>query len=331
VSNFEDKIVQKAVADILEALYEPLFLHYSLGFRPRQGCHSAIRRSYHLLKEGRRSHVVDVDIEKFFNSMNHGRLMEFLQQRISDPRFLRLIAKLLRVGILVEGQTVDNKVGSPQGSIVSPILANIYLHHVLDTWFQKRFASHCRQMVRYADDAIFCFQKESEAKAFLESLRGRMEENHLRLNETKTKMVNFEPDQHQVFHLLGFTFYWAKDRKKNILLKVKTQAERLRAKIHEFKLWIKQNRSRYRTRVLWKKAAEKLRGHYAYYGITFNSKVNFFYQASLKLLFKWLNRRSQKKSMDWPKFSRKLQHHPLPKPWSYKLAKLDQGVFSYAI
>lgn len=331
VSNLEDKIIQKAVADILGALYEPLFLHNSLGFRPRKGCHSAIRRAYHLLKEGQRSSVVDVDIEKFFNSMNHEKLMGFLQQRITDPRFLRLIAKMLRMGILVKGKSVANEIGSPQGSIVSPILANIYLHYVLDTWFQNRFASYHQQMVRYADDAIFCFQDHSEARGFLASLKGRLEENHLRLNDTKTKIVNFKPDCHQVFHFLSFTFYWGRDRKGKTLLKLKTQAEKLRAKIHEFKLWIKENRNRYRLRVLWNKAAEKLRGHYAYYGVTFNSKVNAFYHFSTKLLFKWLNRRSQKKSMDWQKFSRRLQHHPLPKPWGYQLLKLNQGVFAYAV
>ena len=331
VSNFEDKIIQKAMADILGALYEPLFLHISLGFRPRQGCHSAIRKSYHLLKEGQRSYVVDVDLEKFFNSIDHDKLMQCIQRRISDPRFLRLLTKLLRVGILDQGVVVKNELGSPQGSIVSPILANIYLHYVLDLWFQKRFAKHDQQMVRYADDAIFCFQTQAKAKDFLSSLKGRLEEYKLKLNEDKTRIVNFRQQDHQVFNFLSFTFYWGRDRKGKTLLKLKTQAEKLRASIHEFKLWIKQNRSRYRTQVLWKKTAEKLRGHYAYYGVVFNSKVTSFYYFSTKLLFKWLNRRSQKKSMDWPKFLRRLRHHPLPKPWGYQLAKLNQGVFHYAI
>lgn len=331
ISNLEDKIVQRAVAYIVEALYEPLFTDASLGFRPKRGCHQAIRRVYHLLKDGRRPHVVDVDIEQFFNSMNHERMMEFLQKRISDPRFLRLLAKLLRAGILVEGTAQENEVGSPQGSIVSPLLANIFLHYVLDLWFREHFGGYGQQMVRYADDVVFCFHDQAKAESFLPLLKEHFQAYQLSVNESKTKIVNFENKTHNVFHFLGFTFYWGKDREGKTLLKLKTQSEKLRAKILAFKQWIKESRAKYRTQVLWKKASEKIRGHYAYYGVTFNSRLTFFYTTCVQLLFKWLNRRSQKKSYSWQGFLTRLKQHPLPKPWGYSLLSLDQGVFAYVI
>ena len=331
ISNLEDKIVQRAVAYIVEALYEPLFTDVSLGFRPKRGCHQAIRRIYHLLKDGHRPHVVDVDIEKFFNSMNHERMMEFLQKRISDPRFLRLMTKLLRAGILVDGEAQVNEIGSPQGSIVSPLLANIFLHYVLDLWFKEHIGGYHQQMVRYADDVVFCFHDQGKAESFLPQLKERFQAFQLSVNESKTKIVNFENKAHNVFHFLGFTFYWGKVRTGQTLLKLKTQTEKLRAKILSFKEWIKEVRAKYRTQVLWRKASEKIRGHYAYYGVTFNSRLTLFYKICVQLLFKWLNRRSQKKSYSWAGFLEKLKHNPLPKPWGYSLLSLDQGVFSYVI
>ncbi len=331
ISNFEDKIVQRAVAYIVEALYEPLFTDVSLGFRPKRGCHQAIRRVYHLLKDGHRPHVVDVDIEKFFNSMDHERMMEFLGKRISDPRFLRLMAKLLRSGILVDGKAQENEVGSPQGSIVSPLLANIFLHYVLDLWFKEHFGGYHQQMVRYADDVVFCFHDQDKAESFLPQLKERFQTYQLSVNEAKTKIVNFGNKAHNVFNFLGFTFYWGRTREGKTLLKLKTQTEKLRAKILAFKEWIKEVRAKYRTQALWKKASEKIKGHYAYFGVTFNSRLTLFYKICIQLLFKWLNRRSQKRSYSWAGFLEKLKHNPLPKPWGYSLLSLDQGVFSYVI
>jgi len=331
ISNLEDKIVQRAIAYVMEALYEPLFIDTSLGFRPKKGCHQAMRRVYRLLKDGHRPQVVDVDIEKFFDSMNHERMMEFLQKRISDPRFLRLMNKLLRAGIMIDGREIGNEIGSPQGSIVSPFLANIFLHYVLDLWFKEHFAGYHQQMVRYADDVVFCFHDQDEAEGFLPKLKERLQAYQLTVNESKTKIVNFGNKAHNVFHFLGFTFYWGKTREGKTLLKLKTQTEKLRAKILAFKEWIKGARAKHRTGVLWKKAAEKIRGHYAYYGVTFNSRLTLFYKICVQLLFKWLNRRSQKRSYSWEGFLTRLKAHPLPKPWGYSLLSLNQGVFSYVI
>jgi len=291
----------------------------------------AIRNLHRQLREGTRSYVVDVDIEKFFDSVDHERLIEVLRKRISDPRFLRLLKKLLRTGVMAEGGVVENIQGTPQGSIVSPILANIYLHDVLDQWFKEKYQNHYQRMVRYADDVIFCFKRREDAEVFYHELKKRMEEGGLRLNEAKSRIVSFPRGGHNVFHFLGFTFYWGRDRKKRVMLKLKTQAERLRKSIQMFKIWIKENRSRYRLARLWEMAKAKLQGHYAYYGVERNFKVGTYYYICVKVMFKWLNRRSQKRSMSWDKFLRRLKRHPLPKPWACEMINISQGVLDYAV
>src|SRR3989338_6808884 len=159
ISSVEDKIVQMAVAMILDALYEPLFMDVSTGFRPKRGAHSAITKAYHLLRRDYRPYVVDCDIKSFFDSMNHERLMGFIGQRVSDKHLTRLIRRLLKMGVMTtDGETVMNQIGSPQGSVVSPVLANIYLHYVIDRWFEETHEGYNQRMVRYADDMAFCFK-----------------------------------------------------------------------------------------------------------------------------------------------------------------------------
>lgn len=331
ISTIEDKIVQGAVAMVLEAIYETVFSDSSLGFRPKRGCHKAIKRVFHLLKGGERKVVIDVDIEKFFNSMNHDKLLELMGKRIVDKRFLRLIWKLLKAQTRDGKENAVNEVGSPQGSVASPILANIYLHYVLDEWFEEHWANHHRQMVRYADDVIFCFKQRADAEEFLLALRERMSQGHLRLNDAKTKIVSFAKEQHEVFHFLGFTFYWGKDRKRNTCLKLKTEAQKFRAKVLEFKLWIQQNRSRFRLKTLWNEAKAKLHGHYAYYAVHYNHKTWHYYHICLKLLMKWLNRRSQKRSFSWNGLMKRLKINPLPKPYMINRVTFEQDVFAFAL
>ena len=332
ISAFEDKIVQMATAMILDALYEPLFKDVSTGFRPNRGCHDAVHKVYHLLKGNYRPYVVDCDIKAFFDSMDHEKLMEFVSKRISDRRFLRLIRRLLNMGVMTQDKEIrSNRIGSPQGSVVSPILANIYLHYVIDTWFEASHKKYDQQMARYADDTVFCFRDAKAAQAFLTALRARLKENHLELNEDKTKIVELSKEGTGRFDFLGFTFYWGKARDKTKLLKTKTSAGKLRKAILEFKLWIKANRNRHRLKVLWSQAAEKLNGHFAYYGTTLNNKLGFYYFTCMGLLHKWLNRRSQKKSLSWRAFQDRLKKLPLPKPWGCKLVQLNQGVLPYAI
>lgn len=329
ISNFEDKIAQKAVANILESLYEPLFVDQSLGFRPRRGAHTALKRVYQLSDDGSRPCVIDADIQKFFDSVDHSLLIQTLEKKIGDPRFLRLIKKMLKVGILTQGGLEPHDLGTPQGSIVSPVLANIFLHEVLDLWFKENHSSYSQQMIRYADDVIFLFKNRSKAKEFMGSLKERMEQFKLTLHETKTKLIHFSPKSHETFNFLGFTFYWGKNRKRQALLKLKTQTAKLNRSILSFKEWIQSARNKYKLKDLWKMAASKIRGHYAYYGIRLNSKVGLFYGQCLLLLFKWLNRRSQKASWNWNEFKRRLASHPLPKPFHLYFKDLSQRELVY--
>jgi group II intron reverse transcriptase/maturase len=275
--------------------------------------------------------VVDVDIERFFDSVDHEKMIGILQKRISDPRFLRLIRKLMKAGVMKGGQAVPNSIGTPQGSIVSPILANIYLHDVLDQWFQENYGSHDRKMVRYADDVVFCFKRKEEAEGFYQALKSRLEMNGLKLNEGKSRIVPFQAKGNGVFHFLGMTFYWGKDRKRRALLKLKTQAEKFRRSVQAFTTWIKENRNKTRLKVLWEEAKAKLRGHYAYYGVAMNYQLGKYYFLCEKILFKWVNRRSQKPSLSWERFQRRLRSNPLPKPWGHHLINIAQGELDYAV
>lgn len=332
ISALEDKIVQRAVAMVLEALYEPLFYEISTGFRPKRGAPDAIHKVYRLLKRNNRPYVVDCDIKSFFDSMNHDQLIEFVGKRISDERFLRLIRRMLRMGVMTQDGNVEaNEVGSPQGSVVSPILANIYLHYVIDTWFEETHNTYEQRMVRYADDTVFCFKDQQAAEFFLQSLKLRLKENHLELNEDKTRIVDFRKEEPNRFDFLGFTFYWGKTKEKFKILKAKTSAKKLRSAISSFKTWIKGCRNRYRLKVLWIKAAEKINGHYAYYGTTVNNKLGFYFYTCVQLLFKWLNRRSQKKSFSWIAFQQRLRTFPLPKPWGCRLLDLNQEMLDVGV
>lgn len=326
ISNIEDKIIQMSVKMILEALYEPKFLQSSLGFRPKRGAHIAIRTVYNLLMRNERPYVVECDIEKYFDRIDHKRLMAYLKRRISDRRFLKLIEKLLRTEVKeVSGKIQRNIQGTPQGSIVSPVLANIYLHYVLDKWFNKNYSSHFQREVRYADDVFFCFRKPKDAQSFYRSLKSRLKEAGLSRNEEKSRIVDFRKYSGETFNLLGFTFYWGKDRKRQILLKLKTESERFRRSILEFQEWIKANRNRKCLSKLWEKAAQKLLGHYAYFSVTWNKRTGSFYTICVKLMYKWLNRRSQKRSFTWEKFLDKLRVKPLPKPWKVEALNIAQG------
>ena len=315
----EDKLVQLACAKVLEAIYEDSFHRHSYGFRPKRNPHQALARLYSVVRERQETCVVvEMDIEKFFNSVNHERLIEILSQRIEDGHFLRLLRRILRNSILSEdGEIRITERGTPQGAPVSPILANIYLHFCLDTWFDENWAAH-GQMIRYADDAVFVFTNEAKAVEFKEALKVRLQEfGSLRLNEDKSGILKF--DRHKPegeLPFLGFQLYWGKDsRTKKPTLKAKTAPKKLANAVAQFTDWIKANRGRKKLDDLWELASAKLRGHYNYYGVSFNhSKLNHFYFACMQALFKWLNRRSQKRSFTWERFSRRLMFKPLPKP-----------------
>ena len=313
----EDKLVQSLCAKILEAIYEPIFHRHSFGFRSGKSSHQALARVYQEISRRKESCVVvEMDIEKFFDHISHEKLMELIEQRISDAHFLRLMRRMLRNSILSEkGEIIVNERGTPQGSPISPVLANIYLHYVLDTWFEEEWAGK-GQMIRYADDAVFVFSQEQDATEFKADLKLRLEnEGHIKLNEDKSGLVKFnsaKPEGDITF--LGFVFYWGKYFGKK-LLKVKTQPKKLAQCIQRFKEWIKANRHRYRLTKLWDLVSTKLRGHFNYFGVLTNhDKLNHFYYACTGELFKWLNRRSQKRSYTWEGFLMRLKFNPLPKP-----------------
>ena len=316
----EDKIVQQLGAKILEAIYEGSFHRHSYGFRPKRNTHQAIARLYKVIQErGENCVVVEMDLEKFFNSMDHQKLIEILEQRIEDSHFLRIMKRMLRNSILSEeGEIRQNERGTPQGAPISPIFANIYLHTCLDTWFDENWAKYA-EMVRYADDAIFVFSDMKKAIEFKAQLHERFDSDFkLKMNDDKSGIVNFNQKSPQSeIQFLGFNFYWGKkssDSSKK-LLKVKTAPKKLGKSVEAFGDWIKTVRSKMPLDKIWLQTAQKLRGHYSYYGISFNhNKLNHYYHSVIGLLFKWLNRRSQKRSYTWDAFAKRLMFKPLPKP-----------------
>lgn len=314
----EDKIVQNLAAKILEAIYEPVFNSFNYGFRYKKSAHMAVARLYREIdNRSDNCTVVEMDIEKFFNNIDHEKMMEILEGKIRDQFFLRLVKRMLRNSILgIDGNLARNDNGTPQGSPISPILANIYLHYVLDEWFSENWCDK-GAMVRYADDAVFVFGSEAEATVFKQALCERLaSEGKINLNEDKSGLVRFSRKNPKGnISFLGFTFYWGRTVTKRVILKVKTATRRLSLCLQNFKVWIKAIRNKLKTSKIMKLVAAKLRGHYNYFDVTFNkAKVNHFYYACLRMLYKWLNRRSQKRSYDWKGFQKYLMYHPLPTP-----------------
>lgn len=315
----EDKIVQLLMAKILEAIYEPVFHRHSYGFRTGKNTHQALARLYKVIEERPDNCVVvEMDIEKFFNSMDHDLMMQLIEKRIGDQHVLRLIRRMLRNSVLHEtGEITLTERGSPQGAPISPILANIYLDSVLDNWFEENWSGK-GQLVRYADDAVFVFMSEQTANEFKIALQERIENfGKLKLNSEKSGILKF--DYHSPkgqLPFVGFCLYWGRDKRgKKALLKVKTAPKKLAKCIEAFRGWIKAVRHRKKLDTIWDMAAAKLRGHYQYYGVSYNApKLNHYYFAATEALFKWLNRRSQRRSFTWDRFGRRLMFNPLPKP-----------------
>jgi len=315
IACFEDKLVDFVVSKILSAVYEPSFIRNSFGFRPHKSAHNAMRACYYSLKDNKRPFVVEIDFSNFFNTIPHKKLMKIVQKRITDYRLNGLIRRFLKSSTLKsDGTIVTNSCGTPQGGVMSPILANIYLNEVVDQWFIKNYANYNNIIVRYADDAVFFFKRENDAKDFMLQFKARIEAFGLSLNRDKTKTINFNKSKENSFDFLGFTLYWGKQNKKRTL-KVKTQKEKLIKSFNEFYDWIKTNRSQMKLKELWSLAKSKLQGHYNYFGFWMNrQKLVHFYSEAIKALFKWLNRRSQRKSYDWESFSKRLEFNPLPTP-----------------
>jgi RNA-directed DNA polymerase len=322
IACFKDKVVEAVATKILTFIYEPLFIKNSYGFRPRKSAHGAIEASYMILKDEKRPWIVEIDFTSFFNTVPHKALLSIIKKRVNDKRMLALIRKFMKSKIVSLARASHPTVGTPQGSVISPVLSNIYLHEVLDEWFTKNHASQNAQMVRYADDAIFMFATKEQAEKFLTELKDRIEKYGLSLNQEKTRLIDFRKENAQTFSFLGFTFYWGKPRgKRSSSLRVKTQKEKLFKKSDEIKAWIKDNRSKLKASSILNVVASKLRGHYNYFGFKTNrSKLVHFHWLINQHLYKWLNRRSQKKSYNWKQFN-DLTRRRLPRPPEMYLLK----------
>jgi RNA-directed DNA polymerase len=324
----EDKIVQRAVTKILNAIYENDFLDSSFGFRPNRSCHDALK-ILNVYIEGRyTNYIVDADIKGFFDNVDHGWMMKFLKHRINDASLLRIIARFLKGGFMEEGKYFSSDKGTPQGGVISPILANVYLHYVLDLWFEKTVRKQCKgqaYIVRYADDFVCCFQLKSDAEAFYLALLNRLDKFNLEVAQDKTKIIPFgrfaERDckrngqgKPPTFDFLGFTHYCSESKKGKFRVKRKTSRKKLNAKLKKHKEWLKIHRTT-NIRDIMDRITRSLIGYYNYYCITDNLQtVENFLDRIRKLLFKWMNRRSQRKSFSWEKFKLFLEKYPLPKP-----------------
>ena len=324
-----DKIIQQGIKKILEAIYEPIFLNMSYGFRPNRSCHQALQAVHKMIMTKPINWIIDVDIKGFFDNVDHHWMIECLNQKIADPNFRSIIIKFLKAGVMEEGKYKKTSKGTPQGGIMSPVLANIYLHYILDLWFEKVLKNKMTgytEIVRYADDFIIGAQTKLEAEQILAEIKKRLRKFGLEVSTEKTRIIEFgryakensknrgksKPD---TFNFLGFTHYVSKSGKGNFLVKAKTNKKRRNKSLKEMNEWLKRVRNQVKLKDIWKVLSSKLRGHYNYYGISSNSKEiqNYYYKAIL-LTYKWMNRRSQKRSFNWEKFNKYLNKYPLPKP-----------------
>lgn len=332
IAAYEDKIVQLAVKKILEAIYEPKFLNCMYGFRPNRGCHEAIKEVHHQIQYNWINYVVDADIKGFFDHMSHEWLMEFLKLYIKDTNLLWLIRKYLKAGVVTNGTFEENEEGTAQGNIISPILANIYIHFVLTLWFQYIVTKVCNGrcfLVVYADDFIAGFQHKADAERYYAALKERLHKFNLELEESKSRLIEFgrfaesnskrrTGKKPETFDFLGFTFYCSKGKTKgNFCVKLKTSRKKHTQKLKAIKEWLYRNNN-LPVRDLIKKLNAKLIGHYRYYGVTYNiKKLGAFLHYTQRNLCRALNRRSQKKSYTWNGFADMLKVYPLAKPKIY--------------
>ncbi|WP_456275304.1 group II intron reverse transcriptase/maturase [Bacillus sp. AK128] len=328
IPDHEDKIVQRAVTKILNAIYENDFLDCSFGFRPNRNCHDALKILNVYIENRFTNYVVDADIKGFFDNVDHEWMMKFLNHRINDPSFLRIIRRFLKGGYMEEGKYIDTDKGTPQGGVISPILANVYLHYVLDLWFEKVVRKQCKgqaYMVRYADDFVCCFQLRSDAENFYKALIERLEKFSLEVAEDKTKIITFGrfaesefrrngQGKPPTFDFLGFTHYCSKSKSGQFRVKRKSSQKKVRAKLKNHKAWLKSHRTT-DIKDIMSRLSRSLTGYYTYYCITDNTTtVSGFLESVKRLLFKWMNRRGQRKSFSWEKFSLFLTKFPLPEP-----------------
>ena len=326
IPTYEDKILQRAVAMVLEAVYEQSFLDCSYGFRPGRSAHQALEALRNQTMEMHGGWAIEIDIRRFFDTLDRGHLREMLRRRVRDGVLLRLVDKWLRAGVLDGGTVTHPQAGTPQGGVISPLLANIYLHEVLDAWFAREVMPRRKGagfITRYADDAVLVLREQEDADAVMKMLPERFGEYGLQLHPEKTRMVRFlrperrdDPDRsielNGTFDFLGFTHFWTRSRNGNWVVKRKTAGDRFSRSMRNANTWCRSHRHlpvRDQHRLL----CRKIQGHYAYYGITGNSPAlaRFLFEVT-RIWKKWLSRRSQRGYLNWPSFQRLLDRYPLP-------------------
>jgi group II intron reverse transcriptase/maturase len=324
IPTLEDKVLQRAVAMVLEAIYEQEFVDCSYGFRPGRSAHQALEALWRELMTMGGGVVVDVDVQSFFDSMDHAVLKDFLDRRVRDGVLRRVIHKWLKAGVLEEGELSYPQAGTPQGGVISPLLANIYLHEVLDRWFEEEVKPRLEAkafMVRYGDDFVLVFASEGDAERVGAVLGKRFAKYGLTVHPEKTRVLMFRrpPRSHDgkggpSFQFLGFTHHWARSRKGNWVVQRRTAAKRISRAVRAVALWCRHNRHR----PLQQQQAtlsRKLKGHYGYYGITGNSRaLQRHYGLVVVAWYKWLRRRSQRRHLTWERYVQILRAVPLPKP-----------------
>ena len=326
---FEDKVLQRAVTMVVEAIYEQDFLPGSYGFRPGRSAHDALAAMREQLMSLKGGWVIDADIKGYFDNIDHGKLREILDQRVRDGVIRRTIHKWLRAGVMEEGSVSYSDTGTPQGGVISPLLANIYLHEVLDKWFEETVKPRLRGkafLVRYADDFLLGFELKEDAERVFAVLPKRFAKYSLTIHPEKSQLVCFtrplrdspgkgnsgENRRPGSFDLLGFTHYWARSLKGNWVIKRKTMAKRLKRALTQLHAWCQKHRHM-PLREQWLALCQKLRGHFAYYGITGNSPSIFrFHWFATRIWKRALDRRSQRGYLPWAKYKALLRRFPLP-------------------
>jgi group II intron reverse transcriptase/maturase len=328
VPSFADKVLQRAVHMVLEPLYEQEFSDSSYGFRPGRSAHDALQALWKGLMEMGGAWIIDLDIRKFFDTLDHHHMREILKRRVCDGVLLRLIGKWLKAGVLEKGEVSYPDRGSPQGGVISPMMSNIYLDEVLDKWFTQQVKPRMRGkafFVRFADDAVLAFERKEDAERVMAVLPKRFEKYRLSVHPEKTRLVYFgKPGKREKenggsprwekFSFLGFTHYWGRSQKGAWVVKRKTESKRLTRALTAIAEWCRRNRHQ---PLAWQQQGltQKLRGHYAYYGITGNMRClsNFLYEV-IRTWRKWLMRRGRAQYIPWARFNLLLQRYPLPPP-----------------
>lgn len=326
IPTFEDKVLQRAVTMVLEAICEQEFLDCSYGFRPARSTHDALQALWDGLMKMHGGWVIEVDIEAFFDTLVHEHLRTFLDQRVRDGVLRRTINKWLKAGVLEAGKLHYEDAGTPQGGVISPLLANVYLHEVLDKWFASdvmpRLKGHAF-LIRYADDAVIAFSSEDDARKVMGVLPKRFGKYGLKLHPEKTRLVKFiRPNKNDTpkdadsgsFDLLGFTHHWGKSLKGSWVVKRETARSRFGRALERVSQWCRTHLHQ-PIAEQHRQLVQKLRGHYGYYGITGNANAlsRFLYEVT-HVWQKWLHRRTGRGSMPWPRFTRLLGRYPLPPP-----------------